>query len=225
MVFKVNGVGLEWLGHASFKIKAYGKTIYIDPYNIHSSDYANIILITHPHYDHCSIADLLKISKDNTIVICPAECQSSVTKINRNIDLKIVEPKDKIVIENIKIYVTYAYNIAKMFHPKSEKWCGYIIELGDVIIYHSGDTDIIPEMNELKEFVKKTDKFIALLPIGGKFTMDVGDAVKAAKLIKPALAIPMHFGSIIGSIEDAKKFCNLCNNNGIRAKILERVQE
>lgn len=222
MPLKIDNLELMWLGHAGFKIKTAGKVIYVDPYQISSAEVADIILITHPHYDHCSISDLLKISKDGTAIICPAQCQSSITKIGKKINLQVVEPGDKIKIGNLKIQAVPAYNPQKQFHPKSEKWLGFILEMGNVIIYHLGDTDLIPEMERLTGFGKADNKFIALLPVGGNFTMNAEEAAKAAALIKPSIAVPMHFGSVVGTMQDAENFCRLCKEKGVQAQILEK---
>ena len=220
---EINGVEIKWLGHSGFLIKKH-KTIYIDPYNI-SSDYKNekadVILITHSHYDHCSIEDIQKIVKSGTIVICSPNCQSKITKINEQIELNITEPNKEIKIGNIKINSVPAYNLDKPFHPKSESWLGYVIKIDNAIIYHAGDTDIIPEMQNLTGYSKEKN-FIALLPVGGKFTMDAEEAAEAASIIKPILAIPMHYGSVIGDERDAEEFVNLCQEKGIKAKILEK---
>ena len=216
-------VKIEWLGHAGFMLKG-DKVIYIDPYQIGSvasDNMADIVLITHSHYDHCSLEDLHKIVKDGTIVVMPADAQSKITKIDKKIEMKIVEPGDSVDL-GIKIDVYHAYNVGKNFHPKNEGWVGYVVKVGNFILYHAGDTDIIPEMNKLTGHGKKDNDFVALLPVGGKFTMNAEEAVEAAKIIRPSFVIPMHYGSIIGTIDDAKKFVELCKSNDINAIILEK---
>ncbi len=210
---------LKWLGHAGFLIKVGMKNIYIDPYQISSGEKkADILLITHSHYDHCSIEDINKIIKKDTLVLCPADCQSKITKLD--VKMQVVEPGQKLRIDNITIKAVPAYNINKKFHSKGENWLGYIIENGKTV-YHAGDTDLIPEMKKIAELAKKK-RLIALLPVGGTYTMDSAEAARAAQIIKPFLAIPMHWGSIIGSKEDAEKFVELCKEKGISAKILEK---
>ncbi len=221
MGLKIGDVEISWLGHSAFKIKG-GKVIYIDPYQVQNTESADIILITHSHYDHCSIADINKLTKDNTIVICTADCQSNITKIEKRIDMQVVQPNESMKMGNIKIQTIPAYNISKPFHPKSDGWVGYVIEMGNLIIYHAGDTDRIKEMEKLTGYGKKENKFIALLPVGGKFTMNAEEAAEAAKIIKPTLAIPMHYGSVVGSQQDAENFAKLCKAKGINARILER---
>lgn len=220
---KTDDLEINWLGHSGFQIKK-NKIIYIDPYNIQGEkEKADIILITHSHQDHCSFSDLKKIVKEGTIIVMTADCQSKVTRFDVSIRMEVIEPNQEMKIGEIKISATPAYNIDKQFHPKEEQWVGYLLKIGETTIYHAGDTDLINEMQKFTGYNQPNKKFIALLPIGGRFTMTAEEAAEAAKLIKPYLAIPMHWGSIIGSIEDANEFLELCKENGISAQILERV--
>jgi len=215
-------VNLKWLGHAGFLVKNH-KVIYIDPFNIkENSEKADIILITHSHYDHCSVADMKSIIKEGTKIVLTADSQSKIMRSEVPIDIRIIAPNQELTLGEVKISTIPAYNIDKSFHPKEEEWVGYIIKMNDVLIYHAGDTDLIPEMQRLTGYNQPDKKFIALLPIGGRFTMDVEEAVEAAKLIKPTLAVPMHYGGIIGNKEDAEEFVRLCKEEGIDAKILEK---
>lgn len=218
MALEIDNVKIEWFGYSGFKIKA-SKTLYIDPFQIPESEKADIILITHPHYDHCSIADMNKIAKDGTIVICPAECQSAITKLKQKINMQIIQVGDEINALGIKVKAFPAYNKEKHFHPHGEGWLGYLIGINGTVIYHAGDTDFIPEMEKLTGFAKKDVKFIALLPVDSKFAMSPEEAAHAAKTIKPFIAIPMHFP--IEALKDAMEFCRLCAETGINVKILE----
>jgi len=218
------GIELKWLGHAGFLIKN-SRAIYIDPYmikDIYNSEKADIILITHSHYDHCSIADMKKIVKEGTIIIMPADCQSKITKFNVPISMKIMEPGQELDIGNVKISGLPAYNTDKHFHPKDENWLGYLIKMNNIFVYHAGDTDVIPEMQKLTGCCKEGNQLIALLPVGGRFTMTAEEAADAASKIRPTLAIPIHYGSIVGSEEDAGEFVKLCKEQGINAEILEK---
>ena len=217
---KVNDIEIKWLGHAGFMIKN-SQVIYIDPYNIpEASEKANLILITHSHYDHCSVDDLNKIVQEGTKIVCPADCQSKITKFDTPVKMEVVEPNQELTIGTVKISTLPAYNIDKPFHPNEGGNVAFLIKMSDIAIYHAGDTDNIPEMQRLTGHQEKD--FIALLPVGGRFTMSAEEAVEAAKLIKPSLAIPMHWGSIVGSEEDAKEFCELCEEEGIKCEILEK---
>lgn len=218
---EIGNVTLEWKGHSGFFIvSSDGLKIYIDPYKLSagSGDYnnkADIVLITHSHYDHCSIEDLRRIVKDGTIFLCSPDCQSKLTKLKEKIDIRVIEPGGEIEVLGINIKAVPSYNIGKGFHAKSELWNGYIVDIEGVRIYHAGDTDLIPEMGDFG----KVD--VALLPVGGTYTMNVEEAVKAAFLTKPGLAVPMHFGSVVGNKEDGEKFVQLCEREGINAKVLE----
>lgn len=219
---KLGNIELNWLGNAGFLIED-GKKIYIDPYNLSGEKpKADIILITHRHQDHCSIVDMEKILKDGTTVILTADCQSKLTKSDYRINMQIIEPGDELELQGVKIQAVPAYNLDKEFHTKAEGWVGYIIKFENTIIYHAGDTDIIPEMEKLTGYGKDGNEFVALLPVGGKFTMNYEEAANAAEKIKPSLAIPMHYGSVQGTEQDADKFVELCKEKGIKAIKLEK---
>ncbi len=219
---KIDNIEIKWLGHAGFLINN-SKMIYIDPYNIKEGfEKADLILITHSHYDHCSFADINKIVKAGTKIVVPADCQSKITRFDVPIKIEIVEPGQELVFGDVKVSTLPAYNVDKPFHSENESWVGYLIEMNNIFVYHAGDTDVIPEMQKLTGYKQSGKKFVALLPVGGRFTMSAEEAAEAAKLIKPSLAIPMHYGSIVGTEEDAREFCELCKEEGIEAKILEK---
>lgn len=219
---EINGIELKWLGHAGFLIEN-SRVIYIDPYNIRDGlEKADLILLTHSHYDHCSVADIKKIIKEGTKILMPADCQSKITRFDVPIKMEIVEPGKELDLGGVKISALEAYNTDKHFHPKDESWVGYLVKMNNVLIYHAGDTDVIPEMQKLTGHKQEGKKFVALLPVGGRFTMTAEEAAEAAKIIKPDLAIPMHWGSIVGSEDDAKEFKELCEDEGINVEILER---
>ena len=225
---EIDGLELKWLGHSGFLIapkvlSGEGKIIYIDPYNIKDdSEKADLILITHSHYDHCSVADMRKIIKEGTKIFMTADCQSKIARFDVGIKMEVVEPGKELVFENVHISTLPAYNLDKPFHSKEEGWVGYLLKINNVLIYHAGDTDVIPEMQKLTGYKQSDKKLIALLPVGGRFTMSAEEAVEAAKLIKPSLAIPMHWGSVVGTEDDAKEFCELCREENINCKILEK---
>lgn len=188
---------LTWLGHASFKITGE-KTIYIDPWKIESGDKADIILVSHPHYDHYSQEDIDKILAPHTVVVTVEDVASKVGGI-----VKVVAPRDTVEIHGITIEAVPAYNVDKEFHPKSNAWLGFVVEMGGERLYYAGDTDRIPEMGAV------SDVDIALLPVGGTYTMDAWDAVKVAEAMRPRIAIPYHWGDIVGSSNDAERFAEV----------------
>jgi len=219
---KIGNIELKWLGHSGFLIEN-SKAIYIDPYKIREGlPKADLILITHSHYDHCSVEDIKKIVQDGTKMIMPADCQSKIAHFDVQIKMEIIQPGQEMDLGSLELSAVPAYNIDKHFHPKDEGWIGYLIKMKNVVIYHAGDSDLIPEMQKLTGYKQPGKDFVALLPIGGRFTMNFEEAAEAAKLIKPTVAIPMHYGSIVGSEEDAKEFKELCAESGIKVEILEK---
>jgi L-ascorbate metabolism protein UlaG (beta-lactamase superfamily) len=184
---------IEWLGHDGFRINA-SKTIYFDPFQITGGPEADLIFISHDHFDHCSPDDVAKIQGDKTAIITEP---NSAQKLSG--DVKTLKPGDTLEIEGVKIEAIPSYNTDKDFHPKKNNWLGFIVEVDGVRIYHTGDADFIPEM-------KSMAVDIALLPVSGTYVMNADQAVEAAQAINPKVAIPMHYGAIVGSEEDAQKF-------------------
>lgn len=178
----IEGIEIEHLGHAGFIIN---NNIFIDPYKINTDKKADLILITHSHYDHCSLEDIKKILKPETIVIGTPDCTSLFSRIE-NLNFKIMTPGKKFTSNNLTIEAIPAYNITRKFHPKENDWVGYILTINGKRIYHAGDTDVIPEMDNLNVDV-------ALLPIGGTYTMTAAEAAEAVSKIKTKIAIPMHY--------------------------------
>ncbi|NCN87068.1 MBL fold metallo-hydrolase [archaeon] len=217
---KFKEVDINWLGHSGFLIKN-SKIIYIDPYQIKDDlPKADLILITHSHYDHCSLEDLNKIIQPGTRVLVTPDSQSKVNKFDIPVRIELVEVGQEFDFSGVKVLVLPAYNVDKPFHSKEEGLVGYLIKTNGVIIYHAGDTDKIPEMEKLTGY---NQNFVALLPVGGRFTMDPVEASEAAKLIKPTVAIPMHWGTIVGTKADAIEFKELCEAEGIRVEILDKI--
>jgi L-ascorbate metabolism protein UlaG (beta-lactamase superfamily) len=184
---------IAWLGHDGYRV-ATDPVIYFDPYEIGKGDAADIIFISHEHFDHCSPADVAKIRKDDTVIVTDV---ASAAKLEG--DIKTMQPGDRLTIKNVEVEAVPAYNVNKQFHPKSAGMLGFVVNLGGVRIYHAGDTDFIPEMNKIE-----TD--IALLPVSGTYVMTADEAVQAALAVGPKVAIPMHYGAIVGGKNDAEHF-------------------
>lgn len=221
---KIRNIEINWLGHSGILISG-PKKIYIDPFQIEEGlPKADYIFLTHSHYDHCSFKDIKKILKENTQVLAPADCQSKLFRSKFKINFETIEENQERDFTDFKISTIPAYNTDKPFHPLGSGGIGYLVKLDEILIYHAGDTDIIPEMQKLTGHRKKENILIALLPISGKYTMSVEEAIEAVKTIKPSLAIPIHYGSVIGSNEDAKEFIQRCVEEGFDAKILGKKE-
>lgn len=198
---------IEWFGHASFRISD-GKVVYIDPYILPESPRkADLILITHEHYDHCANTDRLK--GEGTVIVTTKGAASKVTGNVKAVGAGDIEKVDRVTIKAVS-----AYNIGKKFHPKG-LGVGFVVGIKGKKIYHAGDTDFIPEMKKLEDIT------VAMLPIGGTYTMDVEEAVKAAKVIKPKIVVPMHYGAISGTEADPHELVNELEGTGIRVETLE----
>ena len=221
----IGDIKLEFLGHSGFLINSReGERIAIDPYNVSDNiEKVDLILITHNHYDHCSIKDIAKLVKKETVIVISPDAQSKIMRID-DVEMQIIEVGDKLEFGDVKVEALPAYNIDKDFHPKREGWLGYLIKIGDVIIYHAGDTDKIPEMKNLTGYGKHDNKFVALLPVSGKYVMTADEAAEVALLLRPDFVIPMHYGAgVAGTIEDSMRFVELCRKGGLRAEILEKI--
>lgn len=206
----IEGIIIERLNHDCFRIKAQNKVIYLDPYQIEPQELADLILITHEHYDHLSLKDIEKLLQQGTTVVTIPECQSTLSRIAEKISsVVLMEPFQKKEVQGITIETIPAYNVNKfrtgnfVFHPKQDGRVGFIITLNGKRVYHAGDTDIIPEMQQLKNID------IALLPVSGIYVMTPEEASHAVSIIKPKIAIPMHYGTVVGKDADAEKFKTL----------------
>jgi len=180
--------------------------MYIDPYKL-SNKYENIfdadiVLITHNHFDHLSIEDLKNIINERTVIVSAQECLSQLKSLKVK-DLIGIDPRNNEKLDDLVVEAVPAYNVNKDFHPKDDKKIGFIIKFGNDRIYHTGDSDIIPEM-------KDTKPTIVLIPVSGTYVMTAEEASKAVnELINPKIAIPMHYGTIVGNKEDAIRFSEL----------------
>ncbi|MDD4878399.1 MAG: MBL fold metallo-hydrolase [Candidatus Nanoarchaeia archaeon] len=199
---EIEGLNIKWLGHSSFLIEG-DKTVYIDPYILPAgSKKADIILVTHEHFDHFDRSKIKELLKQGTEIIIPPGCASGL-----DCKFRIIRSGETIEIGAVKVTAVPAYNINKFrmgnipFHSKDEGF-GYLLEMNGITVYHASDTDFIPEMKKLKAD-------IALLPIGGTYTMDAKEAAEAANAIKPKVVIPMHYNTIKETKADPEEFAKL----------------
>lgn len=188
-------VRITWLGHASVKIEGASRTVYIDPWKLSARSPADVILLTHDHYDHYSEPDIKSLKGPSTRIIAP---------MSTPLVTDTIAPGQSLTVHDLSIEAVYAYNIDKAFHPRSNKWVGFVVTIENLKVYHTGDTDRIPEMKDLS-----VD--IALVPVGGTYTMDAAQAASVTSDVKARHAIPIHFGDIVGSKKDAQEFARLCS--------------
>ena len=198
---------IEVLYHSSIRINKE-KTIYIDPFKI-DKDYndADIVFITHDHFDHYSEEDIDKVINENTTIIIPEELLTKILRkgINKNAVIT-VESNKEYMVQGIKFETIPAYNTNKTFHPKENDWVGYIITLDGIRYYIAGDTDITEENRKVKCDV-------AFVPVGGTYTMNYSEAAELVNIIKPKIAVPIHYGSIVGTKQDATNFIKLLHSS------------
>ena len=191
---------IEVFKHSSIKFNKE-KVIYFDPFKIDENyNDADIIMITHEHFDHYSEEDILKVKKEDTIIVVPESMKKNPLQLNFKPENIIgVGPNNSYSINGLKFETIPAYNTNKNFHPKSNNWVGYIIYLDGFKYYIAGDTDETEENRNLKVDV-------AFVPIGGTYTMNYKEAAKLVNEMKPKMVVPIHYGEIVGSKENAQNF-------------------
>jgi len=202
----INGCTIEWLGHAGFRITTNGTTIYIDPFVLDDgAPAADFVIATHDHFDHCHCENIQRIRGTDTTIVTTHKASGKVSG-----DVRAIAPGDVVDLGVLSVRAVHAYNINKFkepgqpFHPKGDGM-GVIISIGGVTIYHSGDTDVIDEMEALADMGID----VALLPAGGTYTMDSAEAAEAVKRIRPGKVVPMHFGTLKETRADLEMFGNL----------------
>jgi L-ascorbate metabolism protein UlaG (beta-lactamase superfamily) len=196
--------GIHWYGHATVRIDTAGGSLMVDPYRIRKKQVIDVVLITHPHYDHMAPDDLKKVRGEKTRVIAPKDCVRTLGK-----GITVIAPGGRIELEHGMVIEAYpAYNVDKEYHPKTEGWVGYVIEFEGRRVYVAGDTDRIAEF-------KTVQCDVAFLPAGGTFTMNAEEAASAVADINPKVAVPVHWGTIVGERRDAERFVTLSGGKGL----------
>jgi L-ascorbate metabolism protein UlaG (beta-lactamase superfamily) len=210
---------LEWLGHAGFRFRVGRSVVYLDPYRVTGdAPQADLILITHGHYDHFSPQDVERLSHERTSLVAPATVAERLS--GRVLSISPGESIEEGLVRGVTVSAVAAYNTSKsdadgnLFHPREAGWVGFDVNVRGERLYHSGDTDVIPEMDRV------TGADVALLPVSGVYVMTAHEAAEAARRIQPAVAVPMHWGEHIGSREDAQAFAD---SAPVEVRIMERV--
>jgi L-ascorbate metabolism protein UlaG (beta-lactamase superfamily) len=191
-----------WFGQSAFLVRAgTGQAIFIDPWRVPSrAGHADLILVTHPHPDHYDRASIERLRKKETVIVLPrAGAESGQIGIAAGESLQV---------GGFAVTAVPAYNVTRRFHPRSRGWLGYLVDVDGVRIYHAGDTDLVPEMKDLRPD-------IALLPVGGLFAMDGRAAAEAAGVLKASLCIPMHFGLLLGGRGAGARFVRRLGEGGM----------
>ncbi|RLI61201.1 MAG: MBL fold metallo-hydrolase [Promethearchaeia archaeon] len=220
-MFTYKNVNIKWLGHDSFLIQGKGLNIYLDPYEITNTQLpkADIVITSHEHFDHCHPDSINLVSTPDTVLVGPPITYDTLNnQIKQKKEVVSLKPHEKVTVKGLLISAIPAYNthrfrsLGNPFHPKESGHIGTILHIDDISIYHAGDTDKIPEMENLQSN-------IALLPVSGTYVMDVAECAEAVKVIKPEIVIPMHVGRGIGSLEDRIKLKNKLPD--VRVVVLE----
>ena len=212
---------VEWLGHSGFRIRAGAAVVYIDPYRVDDGPAADLILITHGHYDHFSPQDVEQLTGKGTLVGAPAAGAERLSgRVQSIAPGEAIEPDG---VRGVEVRAIAAYNTSKrdasgkVFHPREAGGVGFEVRVGGERLYHSGDTDVIPEMDEVAGVE------VALLAVSGVYVMTPGEAAEAARRIQPQVAVPMHWGEHIGTREDAEAFAARLAGEPVEARIMEKA--
>ena len=215
---KLMTVDIDWLGHDTFRIKSGNLVIYTDPFVLSPGcEKADLILVTHEHFDHCDKEKIRQLIKGDTVVVAPVSCNLKLNDLG--VKIETLSNSQKKEVKGVSIEAVPAYNVNKfkspgvVFHPKGFG-NGYVFEVNGTRLYIAGDTDFIPEMKSLKNID------IALLPIGGTYTMDESEAAEAVKAFEPRYVIPMHYGTLKETVADAPGFKSLVESMDLKTRVI-----
>jgi L-ascorbate metabolism protein UlaG (beta-lactamase superfamily) len=209
-LMKILNLEFTRIAHDTFKIKGSKVVVYTDPFKVTKRDEADIVLLSHEHFDHLNLEDLDKVIFSGTTIVASPLCKDGLKTVQVK-EIRFLDPGEKFSVNQVEIEAVPAYNVNKFreprkaFHPKYEKRLGFVFTMDGTRVYFAGDTDFIPEM-------KSIHCDVALLPVSGTYVMTVEEAVEAAAAINPKIAVPMHYAAIVGSDADASKFKSLVKN-------------
>jgi L-ascorbate metabolism protein UlaG (beta-lactamase superfamily) len=201
--------GVTWFRGSSIRIRRDGLEIHVDPLRVTERSAADLVLLTHPHYDNFSEADIARVRKPGTVLVAPASMKKQIADADH-----LMRPGDMLQLEGFDVLATPAYNVDKKFHTLEQGWLGYVFTAGGVTYYHAGDTDFLPSMSGIRCDV-------AFLPCGGHYTMGVDDAAKAAAACGARIIVPIHWGEPHGTREDVSRLANLLSGE---VRLLERAR-
>lgn len=195
---EVLDVPIRWLGHAGFHLDT-DPSVVVDPFRARDPRPVDVALITHPHFDHLSVEDLDGFVGPTTTIVSVDAARDEIEAHWSDRPFEVVAPGDEIAVDGLTVEATPAYNVDKTYHPRDERWVGFVVEVDGTRIYHAGDTDRIPEMADL-------EVDMALLPVSGTYVMDADEAAEAAGILDAEAYVPMHYGSVVGTDRDAERF-------------------
>jgi len=189
--------GITWFGGSSVRIRRMGSEIHVDPSGVSDDSTADLILLTHPHYDNFSEEDIARVRTSETVLVAPTTMKKQLADADH-----FMRPGDMLQLDGFDILAVPAHNVDKKFHTSEDGWVGYVFTLGDTTYYHAGDTDFLPSM-----FGIRCD--VAFLPCGGHYTMGVEDAARAGDACRAEVIVPIHWGEPHGTLEDLKRLTDL----------------
>lgn len=192
------------ISHSALKIQApTGYTLYVDPYELSDAPHdADAVLVTHEHFDHFSPEDIAKIAKEGTLLVAPASVVDAIEKSGMTVDKAVVAGDAFTLAPDVSVEVVAAYNVLRPFHTQDKAYVGYVVEAGGIRYFHMGDTDLNPDNEQVSCDV-------LFIPVGGTYTMDAEEAVTCTLAIHPKVAVPMHYGTAVGTPEDGPRFASL----------------
>lgn len=202
--------GVTWFKQAAIRVRSRDRVLYVDPWGVSAGEPADYILLTHPHYDHFSEDDIARVRSARTVVIEPLSMRKQFEDADH-----FLKPGDLLQLDALDVLAVPAYNVSLRFHPRESDWLGYVFTLGGVTYYHAGDTDFVESMNEIRCDV-------AFLPVDGHYTMGPEAAARAAVACDAKVVVPIHWGDVVGSLEDAERLAALVD---AEVRILERGRE